>query len=214
MRLVAPNRVALLALAPIATSTPAGAEPSPANSITPPCLSLVGISGNVPAHGAGAFQVVVRDLANNPVVGAHVVIDLSGCPDLHLCPDQLDPVMDVDCAHKRVGKFTSATGAVTFTLLGGSNGGPGVTLLAGGKIYEDGTLIGSPTVSAFDLDGANGVSVNDLSVWLADFGTLGNPAFGRSDDDCSGSVGINDMSVWLSAFGSGTQTESCGATCP
>jgi hypothetical protein len=207
--------VMLLALALVAASTPAGAEPSPPNSTTPPCISLVGTSGNVPALGAGQFHVLVRDLANNPIAGAHVVIDLSGCPDLQLCADQLDPAMDVDCANKRVGKFTSAAGAVTFTLLGGSNGsGNAVELLAGGKIYEDGILIGAPTVSAYDLDGAGGVGANDLSAWLIDFGTLGAPAFGRSDFDCSGSIGINDFSLMLTALGSGAQTQSCGATCP
>ena len=82
------------------------------------------------------------------------------------------------------------------------------------KIYENGTLIGSPTACTFDLDGSDGVGVNDLSVWLTDFGALGNPAFGRSDFDCSGSVGINDFSVWLTAFGRGDQAQSCGATCP
>jgi hypothetical protein len=69
-------------------------------------------------------------------------------------------------------------------------------------------------VSAYDLDGTGGVTINDLSVWITDFGTFGNPAFGRSDFDCSGGVGINDMSVWLSAFGAGAQIESCGAICP
>jgi hypothetical protein len=215
MRFLSANLAALLTLALVAASTPAAAEPSPSNSITPPCISLVGTSGTIPAHAAGAFQVLVRDLANNPIAGAHVVIDLSSCPDLHLCADQLDPAMDVDCANKRVGKFTSAAGTVTFTLLGGSNGaGNAVELLAAGKIYEDGTLIGSPTVSTFDLDGAGGVGINDLSVWLTDFGTVGAPAFGRSDFDCSGGVGINDLSVWLTAFGTGAQIESCGAICP
>jgi len=192
-----------------------GAEPSPENSTSPPCIWLVGTSGNVPAHGAGEFQVIVRDLANNPLVGAHVVIDLSGCPDLHLCADQLDPAMDVDCANKRVGKFTDEAGMARFTLLGGSNGaGHAVELIGAGRVYEDGVLIGSPTVSAYDLDGSGGVGINDLSVWITDFGTFGNPAFGRSDYDCSGGVGINDLSVWMTAFGSGTQLQSCGASCP
>ena len=48
-------------------------------------------------------------------------------------------------------------------------------------------LIGSPTVAAYDLDGASGVGANDLSAWLTDFGS-GQP-YGRSDFDCSGGVG-------------------------
>ena len=154
----------------VAGSRPASAEPPPPNSTVPSCISLVGTSGGVPAHGAGAFQVIVRGVANDPIAGAHVVIDLSGCPDLHLCADQLDPAMDVDCASKRVGKYTDQNGAVGFTLLGGSNGsGHAVELLGGGEIFAEGFLIGSPTVSAFDLDGVNGVGINDVSVWLTDF---------------------------------------------
>jgi hypothetical protein len=185
------------------------------NTVSPACISLVGTAGGVPAHSFGQFQVVVRDVANNPCPGATVVVDLSACPDLHLCADQRDPDAIVNCATKTVRKLTAADGTVRFTLLGGSSGtGNAVELLAAGKIYANGTLIGSPTVSAYDLDGTGGVTINDLSVWITDFGTFGNPAFGRSDFDCSGGVGINDMSVWLSAFGSGAQIESCGATCP
>src|SRR5262249_49284417 len=101
-----------------------------------------------------------------------------------------------------------------FTILGGSNGAGATTLLGGGRIFANGVQFGSPTVSAFDLDGVNGVGANDLSIWLADFGTPGNPAYGRSDYDCSGGVGVNDLAVWIAAFGSGAQVQSCSATCP
>ena len=82
----------------------------------------------------------------------------------------------------------------------------------GGRIYIQGTLCGSPTVSAFDLDNQSGVGANDMSAWLGDFAT-GNPS-GRSDYDCSGGLGANDLSLWLSAFGAGTQFVSCAASCP
>jgi hypothetical protein len=112
-----------------------------------------------------------------------------------------------------VTKHTAADGSAHFTILGGSNGGGNaVTLLGGGRIFANGTLIASPTVSAFDLDGGSGVGANDLSCWLTDFGS-GQP-FGRADYDCSGGVGANDLSFWLTAFGQGTMTQSCGASCP
>ena len=144
-----------------------------------------------------------------------MTVDLSGCHDLLLCADQLDPAVVVNCGARTATSLTAADGTVNFTLLGGSNGtGNAISLLGAGKIYLNGTLIASPTVSAFDLDGVNGVGINDLSVWLTDFGTSGNPAFGRSDFDCSGTVGINDFSVWLTAYGRGDQIQSCAATCP
>jgi hypothetical protein len=197
----------------IASAAMAGV-PSPGNSVTPPCISLVGSLAGVP-DANGTFTVTVRDLANNPLNGASVVVDLSGCTDLAICSDQLDAGAVVNCAAKTTRKFTNIAGQVSFIVLGGSNGsGNATTLLAGAKIYANGTLIGSPTASSFDLDGANGVGINDLSVWLTDFGTAGNPAFGRSDFDCNGSVGINDLSVWLTEFGNGTSAASCAVSCP
>jgi hypothetical protein len=189
-----------------------GAEPPPLNDTSPACISLVGTNGVVPA-AAGQFEVICRDLANNPLVGAVVVIDLSTCPDLVLCVNQMDPNATVDCVRKTVTKLTAADGSVHFTVLGGSNGaGNAVTLLDGGMIFANGVLIGRPTVSTYDLDGSGGVGANDLSAWLGDFGTGNN--FGRSDYDCSRSVGANDLSLWLDAYGSGTMTASCGASCP
>jgi hypothetical protein len=207
---------ALLSLACVTATTAAAAVMSPGqNNITPPCISLVGTRGGVSHHAMVSFQVIVRDLADNPKLGSHVVVDLSGCPDLHLCADQLDPAVDIDCPNKRVGKFTDATGTARFTLLGGSNGsGHAVELTGGGKICENCTLIGVPTVSSDDLDGANGVGINDLPVWRADFGAPGSPSFGRSEYACGGNVGINDLAVRLTAFGSGAQVQSCGETSP
>ena len=102
---------------------------------------------------------------------------------------------------------------MTFVVLGGSNGGGNAsTLLGGGKIFANGTLLQTPTVSAFDLDNAGGVGANDLSAWLTDFGS-GNP-YGRSDYDCSGGIGANDLSLWLGEFGNGTSASSCAASCP
>ena len=119
----------------------------------------------------------------------------------------------VDAVNGRVTKVAGADGNATFTILGHSNGpGNASTLLGGGRIFANGTLIQSPTVSAFDLDGASGMGAGDLSAWLTDFGT-GQP-FGRSDYDCSGTLGAGDLSRWLTAFGTGTMAESCGASCP
>jgi hypothetical protein len=195
----------------IASAAMAGV-PSPGNSTVPPCISLVGSALGV-ADGAGTFTVTVRDLANNALNGASVVVDLSGCTDIAICNDQLDAGALVNCAAKTTRKFTNLAGQVSFTVLGGSNGANNATTLLGGaKIFANGVLIGSPTAAAFDLDGSNGVAINDLSVWLTDFGSTIN--YGRSEYDCNGSVGINDLSVWLTEFGAQTSTSSCSVACP
>src|SRR5262245_11313035 len=95
------------ALLSVVLAAPALSEPIPPNSTTPSCISLVGSNGGVPA-AVGTFTVVVRDLANNPVANAAVVIDLGPCVDLHVCADQLDPAATVNC--KTVRKFTAADG--------------------------------------------------------------------------------------------------------
>jgi hypothetical protein len=196
----------------VAASASFAGVPSPANSTVPACVPLVGSSLGV-VDAAGAISITVRDLANNPLNGASVVIDLSGCTDLAICSDQLDAGALVNCAAKTTRKFTDAAGVVSFTVLGGSNGsGNATTLMNGARIYANGVLIGSPTASAYDLDGAAGVAINDLSAWLSDFGS-GN-AYGRADYDCSGSVAINDLSSWLTLFGAGASLESCVTACP
>ena len=186
----------------------------PPNCTVPTRISLVGTHAGAP-DGAGSFTVVVRDLTNNPTNGASVVVDLSNCTDLALCSDQSDPAALVNCVAKTTRKFTNITGSVSFTVLGGSNGsGNASTLLNGARIYANGIPIGSPTASAFDLDGSHGVGINDLSVWLTDFATAGSPPFGRSDFDGDGSLGINDLSVWVTAFGAGGSVAGCAASCP
>ncbi len=180
------------------------------NATLPPCIRLVGSDG-VQASPSGAFQVVVRDLANNPMPFVAVVVDLSGAPDLRMCGDQLDASLTLDCAHAKVSALTDANGIARFTLLGGGFG-PALTIGYPAQFYCQGILLGSVPVSSYDLDGQGGVSANDLSVWLAEFAS-GTP-YVRSDFDCSGDVGANDLSFWLAAFASGTQIGSCGSTCP
>ena len=188
--------------------------PSHANSTVPRHITLVGSRSAMP-DAASAFTIVVRDLANNILQGVVVVVDFSGCTDLAMCSDQLDPVATVNCAAKTTSKISDATGSVTFTILGSSNGsGNATTLLNGVKIFGNSVLFGWPTASALDLDGAHGVGINDLSVWLSDYGAPGNPSFGRSDYDGDGAIDINDLSVWLTAYGAGGSVTGCAASCP
>jgi hypothetical protein len=196
----------------LAASAAMAGVPSAANSTVPACIALVGSSAGV-ADASGAFSVTVRDLANNPLSGASVVIDLSGCSDIAICDDQLDVDALVNCVSKTTRKFTDALGQVSFTVLGGSNGaGNATTLLNGASIYANGTLIGSPTAAVYDLDGALGLGANDLSAFLTDFASAIN--YGRSDFDCSGNIGANDLSAWLTVFSGGGSNSSCAVSCP
>jgi hypothetical protein len=195
----------------LAASAAMAGVPSAANSTTPACVSLVGSTAGV-ADPVGTFNVIVRDLANNPLSGASVVIDISGCSELAICNDQLDANALVVCVSKTTRKFTDGLGSVTFTVLGGGNGSPAATLLGGGKIFANGTLIASPTVSAYDLDGLSGTGAVDLSRFLTDFASGQN--YGRSDFDCTGSIGAVDLSRWLTVFAGGTSQSSCVQACP
>ena len=194
----------------VASAAMAGV-PDATLSLKPACISLYGSVAGV-ADPAGTFSVTVNDFSGNPINNASVVIDFSNCNDIQICDDQLDVDALVNCAAKTVRKFTDISGVVSFTLIGGSNGaGNATTLLNGGRIYANGTLIGSPTVSVFDLNGLSGVGATDLAAWLTDFGS-GQP-YGRSDYNCSGDVGATDLSFWLSAFGSGNSAASCAINC-
>lgn len=195
----------------LAASAAFAGVPSPGNSTVPGCITLVGSNTGVVDSVGGKFCVTVRDLANNPLNGSSVAIDISGRADLRFCNDQLNANYIQNCAAGTVRAFTNATGVVCFTLLGSSQGAA-VTLGGGGRIYADGVLIGTPGVSAYDLDGAGGVGANDLSKWLVDFGS--GTAYGRSDYDCSGAIGANDLSKWLVDFGSGASATSCVGVCP
>ena len=112
------SAAALLSL--VAPADAQASPPSPANSTVPPCISLVGSNGTTPSQAFGQFSVVYRDLANNPIADALIVIDLSGIPELFLAADQLDPAAVVSCADKRVSKRTDASGQVNFCILGAS----------------------------------------------------------------------------------------------
>ena len=186
--------------------------PSAANSTAPDCISLVGSNAGTP-DATGTFTVIVRDLANNPLNGASVVIDVSGCGDLNICNDQLDPNALVNCGAKTSRKVTDVTGSVTFIVLGGSNGaGNAIELHGAGRIFANGTQLKAPTISAFDLDGALGIGANDLSAFVTDFAS-GQP-YGRVDFDCNGTTGANDLSLWITLFAAGTSTSSCALACP
>jgi len=183
------------------------------NCTVPTVIRLVGNSGGAPDATAGRFTVVARDLAMNPIAHASVLIGFESCTDLAICADQLDADATVYCAEKLVRKLTDASGAVTFTILGHSNGAGGATMLANaGNVYVNGALIRHPTIAAFDLDGSGGVGAGDLSAWLSDFGS--GVDWARSEYDGSGTVGASDLSEWLTVFGAAPRLSPARSAAP
>src|SRR5258708_26479918 len=82
----------------IASAAMAGV-PSPATSTIPVTLTMGGSSAGSP-DPVSSFTVTVRDLTNNPISGASVVIDFSACQDLRICCDQQDANCAVCCIDK------------------------------------------------------------------------------------------------------------------
>src|SRR5262249_49453257 len=127
------NRIAtsllLLALLVFATAAHAGV-PSAANSTLPACMALCPL-GDMP------FSVTVRDLANNPLNGASVVIDFSGCPNgAFICPQRPSDPYDVNVGARTIRMFTDVTGLVTFPA---RVGGIGPADCA--KVFANGVLL-------------------------------------------------------------------------
>ncbi len=208
--------VVLFAAGSSAASSSAPIIVPPVRVEAPDCVALVGSLAGVPAS-LGRFQVTVRDIANNPLNNATVVVDLSRCGDLRLCADPLDPTIVVDCAARTAVSHTNALGIATFTLLGGSLGYSTAAPSSRGAMgrifvppYPDYGV--DVAVNACDLDGFQGVGAHDFSLWLTDFGS-GVP-WARSDYDCSGEVGANDLALWLEVFGEGLMSNSCASLCP
>ena len=199
------------ALAVLSKSARAGA-PSAALSTAPTIIRLVGSVAGTADTNAGEFTVVVRDPAG-PVNGASVVVDFSLCHDVTICSDQLDPNTLINCGNKTVRKFAVVDGSVKITIVGGSTGAGGASTIGGGaRIFANGTLLSSPSVAVYDLDGQLGVGAGDLSAWLADFASA--QPWARSDYDGDGSVGAGDLSTWLAVFAGGRSVQSCASRCP
>jgi hypothetical protein len=184
----------------------------PANSTVPLHLQVVAMHDGIPDRDAGRFDVIVRDLANNPVDGVWVTLDFGAIPELQLAADPRDPEEAVNCAARTVRRLTSPAGVASFTVLGcGSNRTAQPSLLVA-KVWAADVLLGTTHVSLLDFDCANGAGANDFGLWLGDFGT--GLLYGRGDWDGSGVLGANDLSVWLEAFGRGNSAESASPFCP
>ena len=197
-----------------AFAPPAGADlPEPPNSTIPSCIPIMGHNSAGIPDPQSQVEVIHRDLANNPIAGALVVLDFSSVPELRLCSDDHDPNMIVDCPTRTVRKLTDANGRATFRVMGWSIAAPGSpgAPYHSARVFADGVLLGTPSVSIFDLD-RNGLSAADLGSWLADFFSGNDVA--RGDYDCTGSVGASDLGRWLGAYFASGSTANCSPEGP
>jgi hypothetical protein len=162
--------VALLAAADLASA----AVPSPANSTLPDCLVL-GPLGDIP------FTVTIRDLANNPIAGASVVISFEGCTgNVHVCPQLPTDPYDVNPALPSIRRSSDATGMVTFPVRVGGTGP-----LDCAAVFASGVLMRRYALASPDQDGDGRVIPAlgyDAPILAGKLGTVDPTA----DFDCSG----------------------------
>jgi hypothetical protein len=173
--------VPALAAAVLTAATASVALPSPpsaANSHLDPCLVFC-------PGGDIAFQVIVRDLSNNPIANASVALDFSACPLYAHCPDPGPGIVANDAAHTLT-KVTDAQGQASFgAWVGGICGNAAV------RIFADGVLLGTRTLASPDQDGNLVVDQADFLVIQNAIGTTD----GTKDLDCSGAVAANDVTL-------------------
>lgn len=185
---------------------------SAANSSIPRHVIMVGRSGAQADTALGAFTVVVRDLANNPIARSVVEFRVLNCEGARLASDALQPGVTTRCATHGVTAVTDMSGAVRMTLVGAGTVGsaPGAGPCA--QVFANNVPLGSVSVAWLDLDGSRGLGINDLSLWLTDFGL--NEPISRSDFDGDGALTVNDLSFWLEAWWRGRSSESAASYCP
>lgn len=203
--LTALTALALACAAPVARAD----DPGPLPWTVPHLIPVTGHDGVGHPDPAGEVTIVIRDLANNPVPGAQVVLDFSGCNELRLCADAHEAGVTVNCAAKTVSAFTNANGLVRLHVIGTSvaaPGGPGAGMSCA-RIYANGILGSLATVAIYDLSGGNGLTPADLSAWMDDF--FSGSYVGRADYDDSGIVGPGDLSKWLEVFFAANSVLNC-----
>lgn len=187
--------------------------PSPGNSTIPRDILLVGRGPVAPDTASGGFEIVVRDLANNPIGYATVILDFATAEDFRFASDQMDPALHVRCDQHTIYRIADAAGVARFTIVGGGRYPPhfpGSTNVVG--IAIDGAPFATTRCRSFDMNGADGVTLLDFQIWVGDF--FGDLHPTRSDFNADGKVTLLDVSLWARAFFDGASTYSAPAYCP
>lgn len=201
-----------LSIVSIASASRAGVASGSASSL-PSFILIVGCQNGEPDVGQGGFTIIVNHADGAPWAEGPVWVDLSSCADCRVATYTLHgQTRPGACPSVSPGFTPQSDGSVHMVVAGASTGRAGTPGPALAKIYADGVMLGSVPVATLDLDGQGGLGANDLSIWLADFGS--QQFIGRSDFDFSGDLGANDLSLWLDAFGKGGSGQSSPSLCP
>ncbi len=214
------NAAATAALLLVASVAFAGVPSATFSSVGANRINLVGsFSGATDAlnaadsAAAGAkLTITVRDLGSNPVAGSNVVLDFSSCTsDVKIGSAQSYHAETVGCAGATVSNYSNASGVVTFAVIGGRTGtSPHSAGCA--KVYADGVLLGSIGVGTYDQNNGAGVTLVDLSGWVADY--LSGFNQDRSDYNGAGGVTLVDLSNWVATYLAGKSNTSAATLCP
>lgn len=201
-----------LALFASGAARPAAAAgpPDPARCMLPSHVNLVGTALGV-ADPAGLFTVIVRDADDQGCPGVVVTFDISGAPDIGFASSQ--PVVTyLSCT--QVSATTDAEGRANFIVVGGVTDHSGNWSPTGSGTFTVGTAtIGTVSVGAFDLDGVDGATGNDIHFFLGPY-FAGPPYPAVLDYDGDGSLGASDLSLLMKQIFVGNSTDPyamCGS---
>src|SRR5262249_20398664 len=187
---------ALLLLLGTLTAAPAFAVPSPSTSHCDPIL--VGNSSGIDM--GNTYHVVVRDLANSPVVGRPVAIWFSSSPAR---PDvEQEAGSTTDCAALTITRTSDATGSATFhARMGGYDNTKTVRVLASGVVLA---LI---QVRSTDMNGDGATGGADFNAFRQRF--LLDPHAPETDFNLDGITNGFDFDLFRTQFLSGVTSTVC-----
>ena len=183
--------------------------PDPANSSVPEKLYLVGQTAGV-ADVCGDFVVHVAKIGGGNYSGGVVTLSFKFTPDLDFAATQPYPGVTVDCSKREVYATTDVNGNAHFRVVGSVIQHPGGGYRPGPcdlQVLVDGVCLGSTKAVAFDLDGQDGVTANDVSLWVTDF-FCGAPYTCVEDYDAVPGLNAADLSILVGVLNSHRSQET------
>jgi len=178
-------------------------------------VEIVGQNGVIDPHGVDYVYVEEN---GQPKSGVLVELSFSEPTEPRIALSQ--PEMQLQCASRRLGNVTDASGNAKIHVLGGASIATGCPTPdpnpahTGFGLYLNGSFSGVYLpYRSFDLTGDQTLDPNDLSYFLQKKGCSGNPYYPVVDYDGSGNIGDGDQALWMERFFGGTSGGTGGAVC-